>query len=89
MAVTPIRKVQVRFVGVSPEEAERRRRTLLQLLDERDGAEHDRRDGLLCESEQKKQFSQPGQTVVSRVDEEERARAPVELDTPLAGTRRS
>ena len=31
MAVTRIRKVQVRFVEVSPEEAERRRRTLIEL----------------------------------------------------------
>ena len=31
VAVTRIRKVQVRFVEVPPEEAERRRRTLLQL----------------------------------------------------------
>ena len=31
LAVTPIRKVEVRFVRIPPEEAERRRRTLLEL----------------------------------------------------------
>jgi len=31
VAVTRIRKVQVRFVEVSPEEAQRRRRTLVEL----------------------------------------------------------